>query len=293
MNSAIWRMGSRHGVVYVDNRDVAQAILACAGSVKSAETEMAVYFRNGKRVGWQFRFTLEFWDQVSEMVGAPPRTITPASLVRKSQSNAGVAELKTPPILQPPVAPAKASAGLTSAPSSVRSRKPAKGKAVNTLESSAGNEKPLSAKPAHPGAKQAAEPVKPAAPTLKQTATSAKQASVPVKKGAAATKPAALPMKPTAVKAKPVKSAPVSPAAKPLKPAAASVKTVAAKPASAMSASAKPVTKTTNPAAAPVKPTPVAAPSQKRSVPVAPVQKETPAQEKRVASATGRSRKNP
>ncbi|HET6382192.1 MAG TPA: hypothetical protein VFJ58_02285 [Armatimonadota bacterium] len=70
MSSAMWKMSSRYGVVFVDDREIARELLSDEAN-DPREREMAVYFRGGKRVGWQFRFPLATWDRISAMTGLP------------------------------------------------------------------------------------------------------------------------------------------------------------------------------------------------------------------------------
>jgi len=77
VSSAMWRLGSRYGAVYVERRDEAIAI-ADAGESAGMGLEMASYYRSGRRVGWQFCFPLSLWHRVSEVTGLAPESPRPS-----------------------------------------------------------------------------------------------------------------------------------------------------------------------------------------------------------------------
>jgi hypothetical protein len=68
MSSAMWKMGPRHGVVYVDDGGVAREIQGLAREQPGAGSEMAIYSRGAKRVGWQFCITMEIWERVANLL---------------------------------------------------------------------------------------------------------------------------------------------------------------------------------------------------------------------------------
>ena len=68
MSSAMWKMGPRHGVVYVEDGGVARAIQSLAREQPGATAEMAIYSLGARRVGWQFCITMEIWERVANLL---------------------------------------------------------------------------------------------------------------------------------------------------------------------------------------------------------------------------------
>lgn len=75
MASCIWRLNSRYGVAYVEERRLAAEIVNLeGGGRRTDDAVMATYYSSGGRAyAWQVRFRIEHLDVVTQMLALETR----------------------------------------------------------------------------------------------------------------------------------------------------------------------------------------------------------------------------
>lgn len=71
MANCAWRLNNRYGVVYIEDRKLADAVMNMSGRQPSSKTAvMATYLSaKGKPFAWQVMFEMDKWERVSQVMG--------------------------------------------------------------------------------------------------------------------------------------------------------------------------------------------------------------------------------